>query len=170
MRIGDESAYFIEKEIIPSALGLLPARMSSPEAVAMLLAIGLQESRFEHRKQIGGPAHGFWQFERNGGVKGVLGHVSTRPIIVPILNLLGYRSASLADERAQCYAAIVHNDVLPCVFARLLLWTLPGAIASYEHERKAWGQYLDAWRPGKPHPETWHDCWITAWDMVDDNS
>ena len=28
----------------------------------MLLAIGLQESRFVHRRQIGGPACGFWQF------------------------------------------------------------------------------------------------------------
>src|SRR3546814_6857126 len=43
----------------------------------MLLAIGLQESRFLHRAQIGGPARGYWQFER-GGVHGVLSHHASK--------------------------------------------------------------------------------------------
>ena len=48
----------------------LPDRMLSDEAVTMMLAIGYQESRFEHRRQIRGPARGFWQFEHGGGVVG----------------------------------------------------------------------------------------------------
>ena len=40
-------------DILDPSLKLLPG-MDSPKARMMLLAIGLQESRFEHRRQIGG--------------------------------------------------------------------------------------------------------------------
>ena len=39
---------------ITEALSLLPDRMASDEAIVMLLAIGLQESRFQHRRQLVG--------------------------------------------------------------------------------------------------------------------
>ena len=45
--------------VMPAAFSLLPPNMDSREARVMLLAIGMQESRFKHRKQIGGPAKGF---------------------------------------------------------------------------------------------------------------
>ena len=54
--------------IIDPALRILPPMMTSDAAKAMLLAIGMQESRLTHRKQIVGPAMGLWQFERGGGV------------------------------------------------------------------------------------------------------
>lgn len=71
---------------INPALALLPASMDTPEARIMLLAIGLQESRFEHRRQLvgnpprpTGPAKSFWQAEQGGGmVHGVRLHVATR--------------------------------------------------------------------------------------------
>ena len=44
---------YVRQTILPAVLGMLPAKMDSPEARAMLLTIGLQESRFEHRVQIG---------------------------------------------------------------------------------------------------------------------
>ena len=47
---------------------VLRGKFRSTAADVLLLAIGLQESRFEHRQQIGGPARSFWQFERGGGV------------------------------------------------------------------------------------------------------
>lgn len=61
----------LEQVVVPG-LELLPAKMDTPKARVMMLAIGMQESRFEHRKQIGGPARGFFQFEEAGGVRGVL--------------------------------------------------------------------------------------------------
>jgi hypothetical protein len=61
--------------ITPTFWNLLPCRFASNEAIVMLLAIGLQESRFQHREQIGGPAVSFWQAEKSGGmVRGVLNH------------------------------------------------------------------------------------------------
>ncbi len=156
-----ERIYYVQKDVIPVALGWLPARMNTHEAVAMMLAIGLQESKFEYRKQVEGPAKGFWQFEMGGGVKGVLTHPVTGPIVLPVLKLLGYAQ----DSRA-CYDAIQHNDVLAAVFARLLLWSVPGRLPTSKETEKAWLYYCEGWRPGKPHPQTWEKNFNTAWDFV----
>ena len=144
--------------VIFPGLSLLPRRMTSPESIAMLITIGLQESRFEHRRQIGGPARGFFQFEQGGGVVGVLTHRATRDMICNILDRLEYdRNISTS------YGAIEHNDALATVYARLLLWTLPGALPGPDEDEMAWGQYIEAWRPGRPHRETWDEVYRQAW-------
>jgi hypothetical protein len=148
--------YFIEP-----GLSLLPAKMDTIEASVMLTAIGLQESRFEHRFQVGGPAHGFWQFEKGGGVQGVLSHITTIDIIRHICKLL-----RVEPSVTKCFDAITYNDTLACIFARLLLWTLPYSLPKIGEEKKAWEQYLDAWRPGKPREESWSNFYWKACEMV----
>jgi hypothetical protein len=146
--------------ILP-ALQMLPSRMDSPEARAMLLAIGLQESGFEHRRQIVGPAASYWQFERSGGVTGVLAHPSTAKLARECCERLDINPDPIA-----VYEAIVYHDVLACVLGRLLLWTSPLALP-HEHEANAgWTLYISTWRPGKPHPEQWNDNYWLAWNMV----
>ena len=50
----------IIKTAIDPAMALLKGVPDSRESRCLLLAIGLQESRFEHRRQMGnGPARGF---------------------------------------------------------------------------------------------------------------
>lgn len=151
----------ILSDVLPSAYALLPERMASREASAMLLAIGLQESRFQHRKQIGGPAHGYWQFERGGGVKGCLSHSGTRPLLLKALDALGH-----PDDVQAVYEAIVTDDVLAAVMARLLLWTLPKPLPGPDDNAEGWDQYIEAWRPGKPHRRTWDAFYAQAWGMV----
>lgn len=68
----------VSDQLIDTSMQLLPARMYSAKARVILLAIGLQESRFEHTHKIGGPAHGYWQFESGGGVKGVMNHEASK--------------------------------------------------------------------------------------------
>jgi hypothetical protein len=151
----------VARFVLPAALSLLPERMDSPAARAMLLSIGLQESRFRSRVQIGGPARGFWQFERNGGIKGVLTHPVTRPILLPVLDTLRY-----VPSVAVCYSAVEDNDTLACVFARLLLWTVPGRVARQDEPEHGWQDYLAGWRPGKPHRETWDACFAAGWQSL----
>lgn len=150
---------------IPAAYSLLPPAMRSIEATALLLAIGLQESRFLHRRQTeGGPARGFWQFEANGGVQGVLAHTTTQETILDVLTTLRYP----IDAPVTIYHAVLeHHDVLACCFARLLLWTLPGVLPARGEVDRGWTQYLDAWRPGRPHSETWPALFEEAWTRVD---
>ncbi len=153
--------WHINDRVIPAALDLLPGRMNSLEARAMLLAIGLQESKFQHRRQVNGPAHSFWQFEQAGGVAGVLSHPMTASIITPICDFLLYPTTTLA-----CYTAIEHNDVLAACFARLLLWTDSRPLPLRHQEESGWQIYYAQWRPGKPHPQTWHSAFVNAWQIV----
>jgi hypothetical protein len=154
----------IQRYTIPAAYALLPPEMESDHATAMLLAIGLQESGFLYRAQAhGGPARGFWQFEV-GGIAGVLRHARTREPLYAALTALRYDG--LSDRIASCYKIVEHSDTLAAVFARCLLWTLPLALPSEDEPDRAWLQYLDAWRPGKPRRETWDAWYRVAWDRV----
>jgi hypothetical protein len=133
-----------------AGFALLPENMQSPAAMGMLHAIGMQESRFLHRRQIRGTARGFWQFEK-AGIAGVLNHPATAVTIRRILVRLRY---GLSVEES--HAAVEHNDALACCYARLLLWTLPDALPGPDEPEEGWRQYLAAWNPGRPRPETWN--------------
>ena len=129
----------------------------------MLLAIGQQESdQFRARRQYNdGPARGFWQFERGGATTGVLKHPLTVDIVKHVCAVLRYRPVPL-----DCWTAIEHNDTLACVFARLLLYTNPAALPAAHEYEKGWQQYLQSWRPGKPHRATWNAFYDEAWRVV----
>ncbi len=152
----------IETAINP-ALKLLPVAMDTPQARVMLLAIGLQESRFEHRFQVvrgrpgaKGPARGFWQFEpgtraSRGGVWGVWLHDASR---FRLSQLCAARHC--AFEPAAIYAAIEIDDVLAVGVARLLLFTDPLRLPAVDDVDGAWALYAKrCWRPGRPHRQTW---------------
>jgi hypothetical protein len=155
----------------PAVRLLLPAMMTDPRALAMLIAIGLQESKFEHRRQENfGPARGFWQFEKGGGVRGVLRHVDSRDHALRILRQLRYGhliEAGGKAKTAEVHYALHDNDTLACAFARLLLYTVPASLPSRDDPREGWAQYLEAWRPGKPRPATWPAYFNQAWTLVE---
>lgn len=147
---------------ITPALALLPARMDTAEARVMLLAIALQESRFVHRRQIGGPARGFWQFEKGsrasrGGVWGVFLHAASRDHLPALC-----KARSVACDPDAIYAALEYDDVLAAGVARLLLWTDPKALPQIGEADVAWALYQRTWRPGKPHPQTWPALYAQA--------
>lgn len=153
---------------ITEALSLLPDRMASDEAVVMLLAIGLQESRFQHRRQLvgnpprpTGPATGFWQFERGGGVVGVLQHHASRDHARTLCAARGVEPVIQS-----VWQALQHDDVLAAGFARLLLWTDPFALPTLGDAQGAWDLYLRTWRPGKPHRHTWNALYQQALEAV----
>lgn len=155
--------------VIPAAMRVLGPQYDSPAARAMLLAIGLQESRFIYRAQVRGPARGFFQFERGGGVHGVLNHPASTIAALQSMATLRYivPGEKMADTETRVHALLEHNDVLAAVFARLLLWTLPGQLARRQEPATAWAQYVSAWSPGKPHRETWDAFFAEAWDRVE---
>lgn len=134
----------VDEKAIRPALAALPVRMRSREAVVMLLAIGLQESLFKYRRQMaGGPARGFWQFEKMGGVAGVLQHLTTTALAAEIC-----RTRGVAAVAGDVHAALEHDDVLAAAFARLLLWTDPKSLSALNDVEAAWQLYLRTWRPG----------------------
>lgn len=144
---------------ITPALSLLPPEMDSPEARRMLVAIAHQESDLQHRRQVGGPALGFWQFERMGGTYGVLRHPASRDHARNVADVLRYE-----PDLMSLHTAIENNDVLAAVCARLLLWTLPQPLP--RHEQEGWSQYMQAWRPGRPHPPRWPAAWAAGQEVI----
>ncbi|MBK1979147.1 hypothetical protein JE034_09780 [Achromobacter xylosoxidans] len=151
----------VERAIEP-ALALLPARMDTPAARVMLLAIGLQESRFVHRRQIGGPARGFWQFEKGsrasrGGVWGVYLYPASKGHLAALC-----KARSVACDPDAIYGALEYDDVLAAGVARLLLWTDPKALPAVGDVDSGWALYLRTWRPGRPHPKTWPRLYAQA--------
>lgn len=151
----------ITKSAIDPALTLLPAAMDKPQARVMMLAIGLQESRFIHREQIGGPARGFWQFEKGGGVKGVMNHPLSSDLAKKIC-----QARDVLFDRTTIYNTLAKDDVLAAAFARLLLWTDPKSLPGKNDSSGGWDLYNRVWRPGKPHPQTWGDFYQQALKYV----
>lgn len=148
--------------IYAAAESLLPPSMRKREAKAMVKAICYQESGLQWRRQrFNGPAMGFAQFEQGGGVRGVMEHRATMPIILPILADMRYENFP-----PTVWASLEHNDVLAFVFARLLLFTVPQPLPGPADVDEAWRQYQWAWRPGKPHPERWPANYAKAWQEV----
>lgn len=153
-------AAIIEYAINP-AMALLPPKMTSDKATVMLLAIGLQESRLTHRKQISGPAKSFLQFESGGGVKGVMTH----PVSVePSKELC--QSLGVPFARDSIFMSMEFNDVLAFGLGRLLLYTDPKALPEIGDAQAAWDLYLRVWRPGKPHRQTWDELYAAACKVV----
>lgn len=146
----------IHRSINP-ALQLLPPKMDSDAARVEMLAIGLQESRFEWRFQKTkdpyrkGPARGFWQMERGGGVWGVMHHDASKDLALEVC-----KARAVPFDDVLVHARLEFDDVLAAAFARLLLWTdtraLPGVDATAE---EGWQYYIRNWKPGKPHREFW---------------
>ena len=155
----ERASICLQQIIIPS-LAVLPPKMSTPRAWAMLAAIGLQESELRYREQRSGPAQGLWQFE-TAGVSGVLRHSATGYMAVDVCH--AHDVASTVDA---VYQNLSRDDGLACCFARLLLWTLPDALPAEHEQDNGWAQYLSAWRPGRPHPEKWPKNWTAAWAAV----
>lgn len=158
---------------IEEALLILPKGMDSPEARVMLLAIGLQESRFTARRQLVGnppkpigPAKGFWQFElgtaaSRGGVWGVFLHEASNKPLKQVAIKRG-----TAPSPINIWNDIENDDVLAATVARLLLWTDPKALPKVGDSESAWQLYLRTWRPGKPHRATWDALYSQAVEVV----
>ena len=60
------------------------------------------------------------------------------------------------------FEAMAWNDTLACCMARLLLWSDPRPLPDVGAVDLAWHYYLDNWRPGLPHPDSWPKCYSMA--------
>lgn len=135
---------------------------SSPASDQFLLTVAMQESNLEHRAQVSrgmeaGPARGWWQFEKGGGVHGVLiRHPVSRDRAKQLC-----AAAFVHPNAAAAWRAIEGHDGLAYGFARLLLLTDPYAIPTAPEP--AWRCYLERlWRPGAPHHDVWPSNWRRA--------
>lgn len=165
----------VTERAIDPALSFLPPPMDTPQARCMLLAIGLQESKFRDRRQIitvkrggrlvsvaEGPAKSFWQGERGGGlVHGVRLHPATRDYARRL-----YAARAVWPLDVSIWNAIEHDDVLAAGLARLLLFSDPYKLPALGHEQLAWEAYFRIWKPGKPKRLEWDGNYAKALAFV----
>lgn len=144
------------------ACALLGPRFVDPRAEVLLLAICLQESGLQYRRQLHGPARGFAQFELIG-VEDVLTRATSAAAAQALLAELAYPLWSPAPV---VHAAIEHNDLLACGIARLALFNLPQPLPTVGAAEAGWAQYLAVWRPGKPRPTAWAGHYARAVETV----
>lgn len=147
---------------LSQALALLPPKLDTTLARAMLLAIGLQESGLTQRVQRvsgggKGPARGLLQFER-GGVVGVLSHPASRDLALQVCTArrLPAVSSSVVWEKLET------DDVLAFALGRLLLLTDSRPLPALGDDQAAWDCYVRNWRPGKPHRDRWNTNYPAA--------
>jgi hypothetical protein len=158
-------AEVMERAIAP-AMAILPKHLDSDRARLMLLAIGLQESRFEHRDQIDaagaiGPALGLWQFEKGGGVAGVFRHSASHLMLRDLCH-----ARDVSFDVAPMWHALASDDVFAAGVARLLLWTDAKPLPLLGERDAAWEYYLRLWRPGKPKRRSWRSYYDRAMEEI----
>jgi hypothetical protein len=147
--------------VVTPGLALLPPEMSSREARVMLIAAAGQESGLGDRVQIGGPARGFYQCEKHGGLEGVV----TGPMKAYATSACAALAIAPPDVDT-IYDAIRLNDALATVIARLILRADPHSLPALGDESGAWACYLRCWGPGRPRPERWHAAYVAAMKAV----
>lgn len=155
---------FLTVAIAP-AMKLLPPKMDFPAAHAMILACCLQETDLRHRRQIGGSARGYAQFELHGEIAEVLRHRASAESARAMC-----RALDIPPSPSRVYQAIEYSDVLAAAFARLLLWRDPEPLPRDRGEgsrARGWAIYARMWKPGHPRPEKWPEAYAQAWEAVE---
>ncbi len=132
---------------------------SDARARVLVLAIAGQESAWSARKQSGGPARSFWQFEQGGGVAGLFHAAPVKLSKICAELYVPFDSSTVFEAMAWC-------DVLAAAMARLLLWTDAAPLPDVGKVDEAWAYYQRNWRPGAPHPESWPGRYGTAAGLV----
>jgi hypothetical protein len=127
---------------------VVPTIGVSDEARLETLAIAGQESDWSARRQGGGgPAR--------SGAGEVIAKCPNELRAVCTALVIPFDLATIFDLMAW-------NDTLACCMARLLLWQDPAPLPRFGHEQPAWEYYRRNWRPGRPRPEKWPDCYALA--------
>jgi len=141
---------FLKRIVDPSLqfLSELAGTQSNDAARVLVMTIAGQESGWKERRQIGGPARGYWQFEKGGGVAGLFQATpqQLRAICVGL---------DIPFDQTVVFEAMAWNDTLAASMARLLLFTDPAPLPAVGDKDAAWQYYLRNWRPGAPHPASW---------------
>ena len=134
-------------------VAVVPEVRMNDAARVGICAIAGQESGWQKRVQDDdGPAHSFWQFERNGGVAGLMSNRKTGPFVKRMAASLGIKYNPMSVWAAM---ATPNGDGMSFGMARLLLWSDPDPLPAPSDDDAWWGYYARNWRPGDPRPDAW---------------
>jgi hypothetical protein len=142
-----------QTRILDQACELFPFHETA-ESEALILAIAGVESGWTERRQIGGTARGWWQFERAGGLRGVMRHPAS---VAPLQEFCA--SMALPWDEVALFEALAWHDGLAYACARLLLYTDLAVLPALGDVDGASEYYRRLWRPGKYDPVRFATCY-----------
>lgn len=139
---------------IESGLNLLPENLRTIDARVLLYATSTQENPTRSPRQIirkdgklqpVGPAGGDYQFEKTGGIRGLVNFKSPR-----LQGMLAdvCKARGVAVNVDALFDAIQTDPILAAALARLLYFTDSAPLPKAGDEQNAWNTYLRTWRPG----------------------
>lgn len=147
-------ADFYSTIVYPTVTGILakiaPAVADTPASRVLLMTCAGQESEWMARRQHGGPARSYWQFEHGGGVAQLLETPAVATVLARVCLTL-----DIPTNATDVFEAMAWNDTLACAMARLLLWQDPAPLPAVGDLAGSWQYYLRNWRPGAPRPDAW---------------
>ena len=135
------------RSLIESTCSILGDKYSNPEAVELVLATGIVESRYEYIRQMGdGPARSFWQVEPTTAVDTLAHYLVHRPSLMQKC-----AEASLVDlKHWQNYDELVWANILEkniasgIIHCRLKYWRVPKKMpSSLEGQADYWKKYYN---------------------------
>lgn len=142
------------KTDIAAGLALLPESLGTLDARVQLYATSIQENptraprqiiRKDGKLQPVGPAAGDYQFEKTGGIAGLVRFKNAR-VSNMLADVCNARRVAITVDAL--FDAIQVDPVLAAALARLLYFTDSGALPKAGAEQYAWDVYLRTWRPG----------------------
>lgn len=169
------------KSDIEAGLALLPEALRTIDAKVQLYATSIQENPTRAPRQLIkkdgklqpiGPAAGDYQFEKTGGIRGLLNFKSDR-LQSMLRSVCAVRQVPQTAD--SLFDGIQRDPILAAALARLLYFTDSGALPKAGAEQYAWDVYLRTWRPGayERDPKGLRNKWaqsyaeaVKAYDLV----
>ena len=144
------------RSLVADTCSKMGEKYASPEAVDLVLATGIVESRYEYIRQMGdGPARSFWQVEPASAVDNLMHYLKHRK------SLMGKcAEASMVDlKHWQNYDELVWAEILEkniaagIIHCRLKYWRVPKRMPNtLEGQAAYWKKYYNT-EGGKGDPE-----------------
>ena len=144
------------RSLIESTCSILGDKYSSPEAVELVLATGIVESRYEYIRQMGdGPARSFWQVEPASAVDNLAHYLVQRGSLMQKCaeaSLVDLKHWQNYDERV--WANILEKNIAAgIIHCRIKYWRVPKRMPNtIEGQADYWKKYYNT-EGGKGDPE-----------------
>lgn len=143
------SAKDVLADVIVPAFEHLPSEMDSPEARLIVLATGVQETQYQTRQQVDGPARGLFQAQYNF----ILDLMHNPASGNHVWNLCGVMGITYGSHAM--FDALLRDDPFAACMCRLGFWCDPRPLPDVGDVLGAWGAYERVQRPGKPSYTRW---------------
>lgn len=114
---------YAKHEIVTPALTKIG--LASPAAINLVTGIGLAESGYRTRRQVGGPALGFWQMEPATEQDCWTNFLDYRPLLAALVcKLSGRREQEITPQ------LLLNNDLYAAAMCRVKLYRSPKPLPS----------------------------------------